>query len=96
MPAQEQLLKAELKQHKYIMLLYEFFYFNNENNLDNDLRYDADRDSSVIKLNDTRKVRLTLKQINYLRKQSEAHDKEKMEELQFIKSMYGAPIEPTE
>jgi len=78
------------------MLLYEFFYINNENNLENDMRYDADRDSSVVRFGDSRKVKLTLKQINYLRKQTEAHDKEKENDLQFVKAMYGAPSEPAE
>ncbi len=39
---------------------------------------------------DTRKVRLTLKQINMMRMQSESHFAEKENELEFIQTMYGA------
>lgn len=74
------------------MLLLEFFYFNNESNdFATDRRYDAARDSSVLKKSDTRKIRLTLRQINQLRMQSEAHDYEHQSEQSFIKQMYGQP-----
>lgn len=77
------------------MLLNEFFYFNNENNdFAKDRRYDNGRDSSVLNRNDTRKTRLTLRQINQLRMQSEAHEMEKESELSFIQQMYGTPAEP--
>ena len=79
------------------MLLNEFFYFNNENNdFANDRRYDNARDSSVLKRSDTRKTRLTLRQINQLRMQSEAHEMEKESELNFIQQMYGTPAQPAE
>lgn len=74
------------------MLLNEFFYFNEKNNdFANDRRYDAQRDDSVIKKSDTRKVRLTLRQINQLRMQSEAHEMERDSELGFVRQMYGQP-----
>jgi hypothetical protein len=77
------------------MLLNEFFYFNNENNdFAKDRRYDNAKDSSVLKRGDTRKTRLTLRQINQLRMQSEAHEMEKETELTFIQQMYGTPVEP--
>lgn len=76
------------------MLLNEFLYFNNDvNDFAVDRRYDNKRDSSVLKRSDTRKVRLTLRQINQLRLQSEAHEVEKESELEFIKQMYGNPVE---
>jgi hypothetical protein len=76
------------------MLLNEFFYFNEKNNdFANDRRYDSSRDNSIVKKDDTRKIRLTLKQINQLRLQSEAHQVEKESELGFIKQMYGTPVE---
>lgn len=78
------------------MLLCEFFYYNKENEIENDMRYDANRDNSVTRFNDTRKTKLTLKHINYLRKQSEAQLKEKQSELQFIKQMYGTQNVPQE
>ena len=81
------------------MLLNEFFYFNDKNNdFANDRRYDSSRDSSVVEKNDTRKIRLTLRQINQLRLQAEAHEAEHKSELGFIQQMYGQPVEaaPTE
>ena len=74
------------------MLLNEFFYFNDKNNdFANDRRYDAQRDQSIINKSDTRKVKLTLRQINQLRMQSEAHEMERNSEMSFIKQMYGQP-----
>lgn len=79
------------------MLLNEFFQFDNKtNNFANDRRYDSSKDSSVIKKGDTRKVRLTLRQINQLRLQSEAHNAEAESELGFIQQMYGTPVEAAE
>lgn len=76
------------------MLLNEFFYFNEKNNdFANDRRYDSGRDSSVVKKSDTRKIRLTLRQINQLRLQSEAHEAEYQSEMSFIQQMYGTPVE---
>jgi len=75
------------------MLLNEFFYFNEKtNDFANDRRYDSSRDSSVIDKKDKRKIRLTLRQINQLRLQSEAHQLEKESELDFIRQMYGTPV----
>lgn len=76
------------------MLLKEFLYFNDDiNDFAVDRRYDNKRDSSVLKRSDTRKIRLTLKQINMLRMQSEAHEVEKESELGFVRQMYGNPVE---
>lgn len=76
------------------MLLNEFFYFNDKtNDYTNDRRYDNARDQSVVEKSDTRKIRLTLRQINQLRLASEAHEAEKESEAQFIRQMYGQPIE---
>jgi hypothetical protein len=74
------------------MKLLEFFYFNDQvNEYTDDKRYDNSRDSEVLNKSDTRKIRLTLKQINLLRMQSEAHQFEQESELSFIKQMYGQP-----
>ena len=82
------------------MLLLEFLYFNDNNNdFAVDRRYESARDSSVVKKSDTRKIRLTLRQINQLRQQSEAHEFEEQSEQEFIRQMYGTPVEaaqPTE
>lgn len=74
------------------MRLLEFLYFNDDNSdYSIDRRYDNSRDSDVVKKGDTRKVRLTLKQINMLRIQSEAHEAEQESEVGFIRQMYGQP-----
>lgn len=79
------------------MLLKEFFYFQDKiNDFAQDRRYESSRDSSIVKKSDTRKIRLTLRQINQLRLQSEAHQIEKESELGFIQQMYGTPIEAQE
>ena len=90
----QQLLKHNLRRwHKYdIMKLLEFFNFSPESNTNvNDNRYDASKDTSVLKKSDTRKMRLTLEQINTLRKQSEMHEAEEAKDLEFVKQMYGQP-----
>jgi hypothetical protein len=75
------------------MLLNEFFYFNEKNNdFAKDRRYDSSKDQSIVKKSDTRKVRLTLRQINQLRLQAEAHQIETESELGFIRQMYGTPV----
>ena len=74
------------------MKLLEFFYFNDKQaEYVDDKRYENQRDTSVLKKEDTRKMSLTLKQINQLRKQSEAHQFEQAAELEFIQQMYGQP-----
>ena len=76
------------------MLLLEFLYFNDNNNdFAVDRRYDNAKDSSVVKKSDTRKLRLTLRQINQLRQQSAAHEFEEQSEQEFIRQMYGTPVE---
>lgn len=76
------------------MILRELFYIDPDTRRTaNDLRYDADRDNATLHRNDTRKTRLTLRQINELRKSSEAHILEQERELQFINDMYQLPLE---
>jgi len=76
------------------MLLLEFFSFNNQtNDFANDRRYDNSRDQSVLEKSDTRKIRLTLRDINRLRLQSEAREVEEQSELGFIRQMYGTQVE---
>ena len=77
------------------MILRELFYIDPDTrHIANDLRYDADRDGSTMHRNDTRKTRLTLRQINELRKSSEAHILGQERELEFIEAMYKAPAAP--
>ena len=61
-----------------------------------DHRYSNERDSSVLKKDDKRKIRLTLRQINQLRQQSEAHEFEEESEKEFVRQMYGQPPAPQE
>ncbi len=77
------------------MILRELFYIDpNTKNIANDLRYDSSRDFNTMGRKDTRKTRLTLKQINQLRKASEAHNLEQESELDFIHAMYTPPAAP--
>ena len=72
------------------MILRELFYFD-KNTLEKseDDSYSSDDDQTSVKFSDTRKTRLTLGQINRIRKASDFHNKEKEKELEFIKQMYG-------
>jgi hypothetical protein len=72
------------------MILRELFYFDKET-IDpvEDKSYEADLDDSPVKRNDTRKTRLTLRQINRVRKASEIHKEEHEKELFFVRQMYG-------
>ena len=77
------------------MILRELFYFDKET-IDpiEDKRYDATDDQSIINRDDTRKTRLTLRQINKARKASELHQEEKQKELEFVRQMYGIQTQP--
>jgi hypothetical protein len=77
------------------MILRELFYQDPDSkSVANDMRYTGERDSTVMKRDDTRKTRLTLKQINELRKASEQHILEQEKELEFVEQMYKAPEQP--
>lgn len=74
------------------MILRELFYFNNsEKEMSRDNRYDPSRDDSVIRKGDTRKIALTLKDINRLRKASDLHELETQKDNDFFSKMYAAP-----
>ena len=51
--------------------------------------YDPSYDQSIVTKDDTRKTRLTLRQINKIRKASELHKEEQEKELHFVRQMYG-------
>lgn len=77
------------------MILRELFYADNDMKaIATDMRYDASRDHEVMRRDDTRKTRLTLQQINELRKASEAHILEQEKELEFVEIMYKPPAQP--
>jgi|TARA_Y100000310_G_scaffold93455_1_gene90942 hypothetical protein len=70
------------------MLLREMFDLMDE-------RYNAKDDTSIIKFDDLRKTKLTLEQINQIRKEQEIKAREYIKELETVKAMYAAPQEET-
>ena len=77
------------------MILRELFYFDKETiEPVEDKTYDATDDESVVKRDDTRKTRLTLRQINKARIASEVHAEEEQKELDFVRQMYGIQAQP--
>lgn len=77
------------------MILRELFYADKDMKaLSTDMRYNPLRDSANLSRDDTRKTRLTLKQINELRKASEQHILEQEKDLEFVTQMYKAPPAP--
>jgi hypothetical protein len=72
------------------MILRELFYYDKETMepTEND-QYEPQYDQSIVNSTDTRKTRLTLRQINRARKASEVHTKEQANELDFVRQMYG-------
>jgi len=72
------------------MILRELYYFD-KNTMEpvEDDRYNEDNDESVVNLDDTRKTRLTLKDINKARRADEMHRKEATKELEYVRAMYG-------
>jgi hypothetical protein len=72
------------------MILRELFYYDKETfEMSYDDSYEPEFDTSILKSSDTRKTRLTLRQINRSRKASELHTKEQANELEFVRQMYG-------
>jgi hypothetical protein len=72
------------------MILRELFYYDNETlEGSEDKSYDETSDTSPLSYDDTRKTRLTLRQINKIRKASDYHSEEIVKELDFIRQMYG-------
>ena len=77
------------------MILRELFYADKDmKSVANDLQNSPSRDFTAVKRKDTRKTRLTLRQLNELRKASEAHILEQEKELELIQSMYMTPAAP--
>lgn len=70
------------------MLLYEMF-----NEYPTAYR-DERADQTVLKFGDTRKTKLTLAQINLLRKMNDQRKVEYAEKLEKVKLQYGAPPAP--
>lgn len=72
------------------MILREIFYYDKET-LEGveDNSFDENSDASKVEYDDTRKTRLTLNQINKIRKASDLHNEEVAKELDFVRQMYG-------
>jgi len=77
------------------MILREFYYFDKETMEPvEDKSYDPRDDESIVDDSDTRKTRLTLRQINKARRASEYHNEEQKKELHFVRQMYGIASQP--
>jgi len=72
------------------MKLNEFFQYGDQG-LEQQKNYNAEDDISILDDGDTRKTRLTLKDINKMRLASEQHDEEQKQEAVFVQKMYGQP-----
>ena len=55
---------------------------------------DLGKDQSQMKMTDLRKTRLTLAQINQLRKMNDQRNVERGEQLIKVRKMYGQPAQP--
>ena len=77
------------------MILRELFYFDKDT-LDTiqDDSYEPKYDQSVVEPDDTRKTKLTLKQINALRKSIESKAEEYDRDMERVNKMYAQPSEP--
>jgi hypothetical protein len=72
------------------MILRELYYFDDKTMEPvEDNRYDPADDKSIIQVDDKRKSRLTLKDINKARKASDMHKEDAAKELNFVRQMYG-------
>ena len=74
------------------MKLNEFFTYGADC-FEQDKTYEPENDISILDSEDTRKTRLSLKDINSMRLASEAHDAQQKEEAVFVQKMYGQPAQ---
>ena len=81
-----------------IMQLREIYYLDKDTMEPvEDGRYDPDYDDSIVQTDDTRKTRLTLRDINRARRADDMHRREKQKDLSRIQAMYGlATQQPAE
>lgn len=72
------------------MILRELYYFDKQTMEPKEVqRYIPDDDESPISMDDTRKTRLTLKDINRARRADDAHKREAEKDLLYVRAMYG-------
>ena len=77
------------------MILRELFYFDKISTESGEQKKcDPTSDQGIMGVSDTRKTRLTLKQINKARKAGEFHKDEQQKELEFVRKMYGSANQP--
>ena len=77
------------------MCIRDRFYFDQISTQPGEQKqYDPSEDQSIMQMGDTRKTRLSLKQINKARKAGEFHKDEQEKELVFVRQMYGASSQP--
>jgi len=74
------------------MKLFEFFTYTADG-FEQDKNYEPNNDISILDQTDTRKTRLTLKDINEMRLASEEHEAQQKEEAVFVQKMYGQPAQ---
>jgi hypothetical protein len=74
------------------MKLNEFFQYGDQG-FEQQKNYNAEDDISILDDGNTRKTRLTLKDINKMRLASEQHDADQKDEAKFVQKMYGQPTE---
>ena len=74
------------------MKLFEFFTYTADG-FEQDKNYEPNNDISILDQPDTRKTRLTLKDINEMRLASEEHEAQQKEEAVFVQKMYGQPAQ---
>ena len=72
------------------MILREFFTYTADG-FEQDKTYEPENDISVLDKDDTRKTRLSLKDINSMRLASEEHDEQQKDEAEFDQKMYAQP-----
>ena len=75
------------------MKLNEFFTYGADG-FEQDKTYEPENDISILDSEDTRKTRLTLKQINALRKSIESKAEEYDRDMERVNKMYAQPSEP--
>jgi hypothetical protein len=79
------------------MILRELYYFDKQTMEPvEDDRYSEDDDASVMNLDDTRKTRLTLRDINKARRADDMHRKEQLKDLSHVRAMYGIAAQAPE
>jgi hypothetical protein len=72
------------------MILREIYYFDKETlEPTEDERYNSSEDDSIVQQDDTRKTRLTLRDINRARRADDSHRQEAQNDLVNIRNMYG-------